>query len=583
MYFELGHVKRCGIFLFFDKDGVVDEYIPQMLIDLHKSLDFLLVVCNGYVNPDGLKKLRQVSEDVICRANVGFDVGGYREGLFYLGWKHLEQYDEIVMLNYTIFAPIFPFKEMFDKMAQKDISFWGITKHHKVDPDPFHKIPYGYLPEHIQSHFLVLRRDLFMSYQYRDYICNMKNPENYVESICGYEAVFTKHFEDLGFKWDVYVETSEYEGYAYNPLMFYPTDMLKTKRSPIIKRRSFFTNYSDFLLNTCGESSAELYNYLRNDLHYNMNPIWDNLLRLENHAALHRCLHLNYVLESYNTLYNWNKKVILVLIVESTKRWKWYEKYLKAFPENIEIMVLGKKNDCDVLAERLTIYKKIRIVNNECLGYLEWLGYLVQELKHQSYDYVGVLRMMDVENCEKPYSDAVSWQYSDWDNLFYNKYVIENLLDAFEKNPRMGMCIPPVPNHGNLFVKKENGWWGKYNEVEQTLVEKGISVNMNPSESPLTPIGGSFWIRGSILKELGKYIAEKDEIRTLVSLPFLVQYMGFYTGIGFSDHFVSVEVTNADYMMRENNKVVFGKYGANVFPVVLERICTDNFENGEEV
>ena len=165
MKLEKDNVKRCGIFLYFDKQGKVDDYISYMLKDLKKSVDYLLVVCNGYIERQGLDKLRGCSDEVLCRANVGFDLGGYREGLFYIGWKQLEQYDELVMMNYTFFGPLYPFAEMFDTMAERDVDFWGVTKHHRFDPDPFGTIPYGYLPEHIQSHLIVVTKSMFMSYQ----------------------------------------------------------------------------------------------------------------------------------------------------------------------------------------------------------------------------------------------------------------------------------------------------------------------------------------------------------------------------------------------------------------------------------
>ena len=82
----------------------------------------------------------------------------------------------------------------------------------------------------------------------------------------------------MGFRWEAYVNTDEYEGYAYCPNMFYIEELLKEKRCPIIKRRSFFTDYSDFLLNSCGEVSVEAFEYMRDQLDYPEDEIWDNLL-----------------------------------------------------------------------------------------------------------------------------------------------------------------------------------------------------------------------------------------------------------------------------------------------------------------
>ena len=206
--------NRCGIFLFYDRDGIVDDYIKYMLSDLRKSLSYLLVVCNGKPSDMAVETLESVSDEVLIRANSGFDVGGYREGLFHIGFKELRKYDEVVMLNYTFFGSIYPFEEAFAKMSDMDLDFWGLTKHHKVDPDPFGTLEYGYLPEHIQSHFLVLRRSLFDSDDYKEFIISMKNPATYLDSICGYEAIFTKKFEDKGYKWAVYVDTDRFENYV---------------------------------------------------------------------------------------------------------------------------------------------------------------------------------------------------------------------------------------------------------------------------------------------------------------------------------------------------------------------------------
>lgn len=581
MKLDRKQAKRCGIFLFFDKDGIADEYVIEMLRDLQKNVEFLLVVCNGFVEHESRRKLRSVSSEVIARANVGFDVAGYREGLFYMGWRSLQEYDEIVLMNYTFFAPIFPFQEMFDEMAQRDVSFWGVTKHHKVDSDPFDAIPYGYLPEHLQSHFLVVRRDLFMSYQYRDFMCNKKNPTSYLESICGYEAIFTKYFEDLGFSWDVYVDTDEYEGYAYNPVMFYTTEVLKEKHCPIIKRRSFFTDYSDYLLNSCGETSWEMYQYLKEQGGYDLNLIWDNILRLENLTAIHQVLHLNYVLESYATAFAWEKQnIALILWVEDTKRIGWYEKYLRALPEALKVYLYGEAEDCEKVRALCSRTETVTVCGKNPAGQAELFAMAAEDLQEKSVSYVGIARIRNVED-QKPYSNTVSWQYGDWENLFGNEYIIGNLLDSFRENPRMGLCIPPVPRYGRLFEEMGDGWKGHFQDVKMFLETRGIHVNLNPRQRPLTPIGGSFWLRGDCLAAVAGLVQQASDDVALLALPFVVQHLKAYTGVAYSDRYASVEITNQDYMFRENNKTVFRKYGPECHKVVMERIRTGDLSHTE--
>ncbi|WP_230397862.1 rhamnan synthesis F family protein [Novisyntrophococcus fermenticellae] len=577
------NIRRCAIFLFFDKDGVVDDYICQMLEDLRKSVEYILVIGNGYIEREGLEKLKTYSDDIYCRANLGLDVGGYREGLFYIGFKKLAEFDEVILMNYTFFGPLYPFSEMFDEMKERDVDFWGITKHHKVDPDPFGMLSYGYLPEHIQSFFLVMRPSLFLSYHYKDFIFNMQNPESYQKSIVEYETILTKHFEDLGFKWAVYVNTDEYEGYAYCPNMFYIKDLIKKKRCPIIKRRSFFTDYTDFLLNSCGEPSVEAYEYMRDNLDYDEDVIWDNILRLENLGDIQRDMHFNYILPTYG---DEEKKpdqgsTAVFIIVEWGKCLGWYRRFLKNIPPWSDVYLLGK--DIKAIKEigQLVFKYTGNHTHNEMYNTEDYSAVLrkISSICCDRYQYIGILHMRDLEK-QKPYSNDVSWQYSDWENILGNKAYMGYLIKVFEENNRLGMLIPPVPNYGRLFSDMGDGWMNHYTEVCQLLQKIQVSVNVKQTSAPLTPIGGSFWIRGKVFSKLCNYLSDVKNTDTetlLLGIPFIVQKIGFYTGIVYSDRYASVEITNQDYMLRENNKVVFEKYGANYHNVCVNNIKDDAF------
>lgn len=576
-------LRRCAIFLFFDKDGIVDDYICHMLEDLRNSVEYILVISNGYVERSGLQKLKRAADDVYCRANLGLDVGGYREGLFYIGFKKLAEYDEVVMLNYTFFGPLYPFSEMFDTMAERDVDFWGITKHHKVDPDPFGMLPYGYLPEHIQSFFMVLRPSLFLSYQYKDFIFNMQNPVSYQKSIVEYETIFTKHFEDFGFTWDVYVNTDEYERYAYCPNMFYIKEMIEKKRCPMIKRRSFFTDYSDFLLNSCGETSIDAYEYIRENLDYSEDEIWDNILRLENISDVHRDMHFNYMLPKYG---NGNGRVsegktAVLIAVEWTGRLNWYKRFLKEIPSWADVYLLGSNRQlCEEVAQvvKSCIRNPLQKVECEIKDYLEILR-TMERIGSNGYTYVGILYLQNVEKC-KPYSNDVSWQFCDWENMLGSAEYVDNLLEVFQQNLRLGMMIPPVPDFGRLFADLGDGWMNRYEDTLELLKNLKIRINVRETSAPLTPIGGSFWIRSEVLKKMHEYLqmnVKTDFQTVLLALPFLVQKTGFYTGVAYSEEYASVAITNQDYMFRETNKVIFDKYGANFHNVCVQNIKNDAF------
>lgn len=125
-----------------------------------------------------------------------------------------------------------------------------------------------------------------------------------------------------------------------------------------------------------------------------------------------------------------------------------------------------------------------------------------------------------------------------------------------------------------------DGWAGNYEGVWRLLTDLGINVNLKQQSAPLTPYGGSFWIRKGIFENILDALMKVEEmdIKTiLLAMPYIVQSRGCYTGVAYSDKYAPVAVTNKDYMFRENNKTVFQKYGPNYHSVCVDRIKKDTF------
>lgn len=579
MVIDINSKNRCAIFLFYDRDGIVDDYITYMLEDLKESLDFLLVVCNGAPTDDAVKKLESVADEVYIRENSGFDVGGYRDGLFHLGWDKLTSYDEVIMLNYTFFGALYPFKEAFDAMAERDVDFWGLTKHHKVPYDPFGHISYGYIPEHIQSHFLVLRRDFVASSDYQDFMTNMENPKSYIESICDYEAVFTKKFEDMGYKWDVYDNTSRFEDYTYSPVMFYIKDMLEHDRCPIIKRRSFFTDYNDYMLNSCGESSVDAYEYIRENIDYDVNMIWDNILRLENMSEVSKVMQLNYC-NATDMAYTERKleDLTVAVWVKSVENIEFYHNFLSQLSDEYRLVFVGSEKNTDFISKYMK--NNFKLSSTFCVvESLDTVQQFVACVRENTDTTYVTVALMDDRGSVKPYSNKISNIYKDWSCLLSSRDYIANMLSDFDDNERMGIGIPPVPDFGEYFAGMTDGWMGRYEDVKEYLSGINVRPNINMDIEPLVPVGGNFIIKTSVLKNeiFGNAIKEAvDDDVFLLALVELVRASGYYTGIVYSNDYAAVELTNSDYMLRELNKAVFYAYGPNFYSVVRDRV--DNNE-----
>ena len=202
-------MKRLGIFCCYDVNGVVDDYVYYLLNDINENLDELYIVSNASLSKESIYKLSKITDnDIIFRDNVGFDARAWREAMFNIGFITLSKFDEVILFNDSFFGPIYPFKEMFDKMENEDVDFWGITEHGEA-PNLKNLCPYGYRPRHLQSYFLVFRKNLLESDEFRNYWLNLPQFKNREELTFKFEAVLTKHFEDLEYKWKAYVDSED--------------------------------------------------------------------------------------------------------------------------------------------------------------------------------------------------------------------------------------------------------------------------------------------------------------------------------------------------------------------------------------
>lgn len=283
-------MKRLGIYFFFDKQGIVDRYVDYVLQDFHQHVEKLIVVCNGELNEEGRKLFEKYTSDIIVRENKGFDVWAYKTALDSEGWDKLVTYDEVILMNYTIMGPVYPLQEMFDTMDQRtELDFWGITKSFSLDSaiaQELWQCPYGHIPQHIQSSFMSFRRSIVSSTVFQKYWDEMPMIKTYHESGGKHEQFITKYFEENGFQWDCYTNYDDMDEKSFTscPLIVAPLEVVKKRRSPFFKRRTFFTTKLDYEQSV--PMAKEFLDFLEQETSYDTSMIYCNLIRTCNQRDL---------------------------------------------------------------------------------------------------------------------------------------------------------------------------------------------------------------------------------------------------------------------------------------------------------
>lgn len=580
-------MKRVAIYFFYDKDGVVDRYVNYFLEDFKQNLDRLIVVCNGKLTPEGREEFSKYTNEIIVRENKGFDVWAYKEGIEYIGWDNLKNYDELIMLNMTIMGPIYSFKEMFDEMdSRKELDFWGITKFHKFPVDPWGLIKYGYIPEHIQSHFIAVRNPMLTSYEFRQHWEKMRMINTYFESVSYHESIFTKKFNDKGFKSDSYINSDDLKGFTDHPIIDYPKKIIEEKRCPIFKRRSFFNPYDDFLTRSMGRSSLELFKYIEENTNYDVNLIWDNVLRVENMYDIKNTLHLNYNLPSNYSLLkdNDSKKIGLFFHIYFEDLIEECFNYASNVPEYVDIFITTDKESKKIKIENKFSELKnkvdIKIIENRGRDVSAFLVPNREEIL--KYDIACFAHDKKTKQLH-PELKGEEFKYKCLENILGNKNFVNNIINLFIENPRLGLLSPPAPNHAEFYGNLGREWGENYDITVEFLKDLKIEINVDKGKAPIAPYGTMFWFRPKAMKKLLEktwkyedFPKEPNKIDgTLLhaierAYPFVVQEAGFYSANVLNEDFTRVEMTNLGFMLSSLNKTLYSNklfqhYGMQYF------------------
>lgn len=583
--------NRLLIYFFYDGDGIVDDYNIVMLNDLMKSCKDLFVVSNGILSEEGRQKFATLTDHIMERPNKGFDVGAYQDSLRTIGWEQLEKYEEVILMNYTIMGPVYPFAEMFDSMDGRELDFWGITKYHGANVDPYGMIKCGYIREHIQSHFIAVRRNMVKSEAFHEYWEKMPRIKSYGESVAYHESFFTHHFAKKGFKWDVYVNTDDMKKFTEYPLLKVPKRLIEEKRCPIFKRRSFNHDYIDFLNTTIGEPTYELMKYLQEHTDYDVNLIWDNILRCCNQALIKECLQLNYIIPSdkpqdISEILK-KRKIALVLHLYFEDLLQESYKYACSMPEEADIFITVGSQQMKEATERQ--FKGIKC--RSCTVLLipnrgRDVGSVLVAVnpKILEYDYVCFAHDKKVTQL-KPECKGASWSYQCFESVLKNSNYVNNVIKTFEENPRLGLLTPATPYHAEYFPTIGNEWGANFKNTKKLAGKLDIHVPMSEALPPISALGCFFWYRPCAMKKLydRKWTFEDfpeepmkmtdgsilHAIERLYS--FAVQDAGYYPAWCFADNTAAMEITNLYYMLRELNKaVMYGGMAGTFVDVISE-------------
>lgn len=511
--------KRICIFCFYDPAGIVDEYITYLLDDIKPLVERFVIVCNCDIENHGKSKFLRYSDEVIVRENLGFDGGAYQEILLnYLKKDELEGYDEIILMNDTFFGPFCSFDIIFDKMKSVACDMWGLSLHEKYMSDG--KVRSA----HIQSYFIVIKRNVFLSGAFWDFWSSMKVIQDFNTAVGNFEISFSEKMLAAGFILEAYCRADRFVSDNAEENYNYPQshcgELIRDYGFPILKRKCLVSGY---LYN---DSPILAMEYIKAYTSYNEDLIWDNLLRRYDMTDIRNSLALQYIIdEGFDSNINSAiDKVGLIIFIYNKRELQNLASYKGNIPHGVKIYYLGIGQE---------------IVPEDIYNYGLEDNFEIRNLKKGNVEQVIFLECQDIFQ-KHEYLCVLSGELGDNRQSYFRQLMINDsyesclknisqLLSLFQENSRLGVLFPSS-------IRNSFQNWDSitYTECKDLCERNGIAVRFQEGKR-IFESRTSFWCR---TKTLRKYIpgdkfknfTEADWKNWIRCLPYIFQADGYYCG-----------------------------------------------------
>lgn len=552
--------RRLVIYVVYDRRGGVEEFVRHALAGMRDDAAHILAVVNGSLDDEGRRLLETVTDDILVRSNDGYDIWAHKEGLEYVG-ERISEFDEVLLTNDTWFGPVRPYAPVFERMDARTVHFWGMTDH---EWEPLNKFTgSGELPYHLQSFWIAVRREMFLSDEWRNYWRDLPEMPDYFDAVLKHETQFTKHFTDRGFSCDVAFASSEYP--TEHPALFNP-DLLLADGCPLVKRRPFF-HYPPFL-----DRNAVIGRRTLDDIQrygYPIEHLWSNLARNVQPKTLNTDAAMLEVLPEVEVAYDRAKPLRLAVLAHCADP-RTIDHLLNRIvqvPVPFDLVLTtvdedGAKAASIAVADRdLPFAAKIDVRVVAATAGREMSAFLVgcRDVLDSSYDLV--IRIHSRAPRKRGANAARYFRRFQLENLLSSPGYIANLIGLFQREPGLGAVFPPMMHIGYALAGRG---WSQYREPAVELCKRlGIKVPFDGT-TPLAPMGGMWIGRPEALRLLidqnltfddyEKFNAGKKDAPDLARIqerviPLAMGELGFHSRTVMNEEHAGIAYANLAYKL----------------------------------
>lgn len=224
---------RTAIFAHFDKDNVIDDYVIYYLNALKKIAQRIIFVSDCDLITTETDKLKNITDNIIAKPHGEHDFGSYKRGFLFAQENNLlNDTDELIFANDSCYGPFQPLENVFEKMKNQTCDFWGITQNNKFKI--YKNCFCGKTVEipHVQSYFFVLKKEVFNSNVFLNFIKSIKKEKSRNDVILKYEIGLSELLSTHNFVMKSFIEAYSDES---SPFLHRAQELILNHDMPFLK------------------------------------------------------------------------------------------------------------------------------------------------------------------------------------------------------------------------------------------------------------------------------------------------------------------------------------------------------------
>lgn len=237
-------MNRIAFVVHYDSGTITNKYVFYLLNKIRPVYDYVFFVSNCNLNKQDHDEISNIVDSVLVRENSGFDFAAWSEAIVQFGWKNLDRYDSVTLLNTSCFGPIFPLDTIYETFENNhDVDFWGITNFSESKNVDWY--PGGTIPEHIQSYFICIKNNVVESGHFKSFFEKVRSSATRDEVVYQYETRFTQYLQEKGFNYQCIFDTARDSiDRGYVDYSRYGPDLCIDMGAPFIKIKAFLPEYN---------------------------------------------------------------------------------------------------------------------------------------------------------------------------------------------------------------------------------------------------------------------------------------------------------------------------------------------------